>query len=132
MRISDWSSGRVLFRSPAPAPATAERPAPGSGRHAEGDPAANHRVALKGGRCVPLERRGSNGDPGAGGIAMKLAYVGLCGFRGDRKSVVSGKRVSVRVDLGGRRRIDTQHLSSTACLPAGSIASLVLLYHQSY
>src|SRR3546814_4550277 len=85
MRISDWSSGRVLFRSPAPAPATAERPAPGSGRHAEGDPAANHRVALKGGRCVPLERRGSNGDPGAGGIAMKLAYVDLCGFRGYRK-----------------------------------------------
>src|SRR3546814_3813312 len=45
----------------------------------------NHRVALKGGRCVPLERRGSNGDPGAGGIAMKLAYVDLCGFRGYRK-----------------------------------------------
>src|SRR3546814_14134716 len=85
MRISDWSSGRVLFRSPAPAPATAERPAPGSGRHAEGDPAANHRVALKGGRCVPLERRGSNGDPGAGGIAMQLAYAELCGFLGYRK-----------------------------------------------
>src|SRR3546814_7802671 len=45
----------------------------------------NHRVALKGGRCVPRERRGSNGDPGAGGIAMKLAYVDLCGFRGYRK-----------------------------------------------
>src|SRR3546814_14184574 len=85
MRISDWSSGRVLFRSPAPAPATAERPAPGSGRHAEGDAAAHHRVALKGGRCVPLERRGSNGDPVAGGIAMKLAYVDLCGYRGSRK-----------------------------------------------
>src|SRR3546814_1432879 len=42
-------------------------------------------LALKGGRCVPLERRGSNGDPGAGGIAMKLAYVDLCGFRGYRK-----------------------------------------------
>src|SRR3546814_9440490 len=82
MRISDWSSDVC---SSDLAPATAERPAPGSGRHAEGDPAANHRVALKGGRCVPLERRGSNGDPGAGGIAMKLAYVDLCGFRGYRK-----------------------------------------------
>src|SRR3546814_12439090 len=43
-------------------------------------------------------------------------------FRIDRKSVVQGKRVSVRVDLGGRRIIkkqlrtietDTQHIETT-------------------
>src|SRR3546814_17395288 len=32
---------------------------------------------------------------------------------GDRQSVVSGKRVSVRVDLGGRRNINKKNTSST-------------------
>src|SRR3546814_20786554 len=32
------------------------------------------------------------------------------GFGGDRKSVVSGKRVSVRVDLGGRRIIQKKKI----------------------
>src|SRR3546814_17273958 len=40
------------------------------------------------------------------------------GFRGpDRKSVVSGKSVSVRVDLGGRRLIKTKR----TCLIGGSL-----------
>src|SRR3546814_17042114 len=36
-----------------------------------------------------------------GGTVMILAAIML----GDRKSVVSGKRVAVRLDLGGRRRL---------------------------
>src|SRR3546814_20446912 len=45
-------------------------------------------------------------------------------LRLDRKSVVSGKSVSVRVDLGGRRSItkhiqsDTKHLLSTLSQPS--------------
>src|SRR3546814_14401514 len=34
---------------------------------------------------------------------------------GDRKSVVSGKRVSVRVDLGGRRIIKKKKRIQTSC-----------------
>src|SRR3546814_10962127 len=34
-------------------------------------------------------------------------------FSGDRKSVVSGKSVSVRVDLGGRRTIQYKHYQSS-------------------
>src|SRR3546814_12023211 len=35
--------------------------------------------------------------------AAALAAAGLCHLRGDRKRVVSGKRLSVRVVFGGRR-----------------------------
>src|SRR3546814_20419023 len=45
-------------------------------------------------------------------LVLLFLYLGVIGLNGafddprrDRKSVVEGKRVSVRVDLGGRRRI---------------------------
>src|SRR3546814_19351725 len=48
----------------------------------------------------------------AAGVTGALLMFGAIALTGalpeDRKSVVSGKRVSVRVDLGGRRRIKQQ------------------------
>src|SRR3546814_14397981 len=41
------------------------------------------------------------------GIGSEVAYLDY--FRGDRKSVVEGKSVSVRVDRGGRRIITKKH-----------------------
>src|SRR3546814_12355965 len=46
----------------------------------------------------------ARGDP-PGGISRHPPGAGLSGLSRDRKSVVSGKGVSVRVDLGGRRTI---------------------------
>src|SRR3546814_6844546 len=91
MRISDWSSDVCSsdLRLPAdhatdtppddpPAPAVPSQGAP------DGTP-----VAQKPATGPVAGRR----RPGGAGVA------------GDRKSVVEGKRVSVRVDLGGRRVI---------------------------
>src|SRR3546814_13125783 len=44
-------------------------------------------------------------DPGKTRHAAKDSAAGVAFQQPDRKSVVEGKRVSVRVDLGGRRRI---------------------------
>src|SRR3546814_14953588 len=41
-------------------------------------------------------------------VGAWLYWLVLAGTAADRKSVVSGKRVSVRVDLGGRRLIKKQ------------------------
>src|SRR3546814_20966914 len=41
--------------------------------------------------------------PGASGAAASFVAASAAGAASDRKSVVSGKSVSVRVDLGGRR-----------------------------
>src|SRR3546814_13587345 len=50
-------------------------------------------------------------DVGAGLLdrAMLVLGAGFCWFL-DRKSVVEGKSVSVRVDLGGRRSIKKKHM----------------------
>src|SRR3546814_17941754 len=67
-------------------------------------------------QCLCQLSRGEQGALAADGAALGRADSGrdcagvgiLVAGRaagGDRKSVVSGKRVSVRVDLGGRRRI---------------------------
>src|SRR3546814_13899823 len=87
MRISDWSSRRVLFRS-----ARASRGAVVPHDRARDQAAKRHSPAP--GQCV------RDGAPTRGGgrdrHGDRQPFV-------DRKSVVSGKRVSVRVDLGGRR-----------------------------
>src|SRR3546814_13791750 len=67
------------------------------------------------GQICPEDRavvdHGAGTQGGRGGYGYSLSYLSLSGvpapgvFRPDRTSVVSGKRVSVRVDLGGRRII---------------------------
>src|SRR3546814_15792530 len=52
--------------------------------------------------------------PAAGGVLVQAAgrvqwWRAHSTWVGDRKSVVEGKRVSVRVDLGGRRSIQKKH-----------------------
>src|SRR3546814_16060006 len=85
MRISDWSSdvcsSDLLWR-----PSGAGR---GRHRDAEDLRGAGHRLACS--------RRGTALPGRAAAFRRSPA-----GRRGDRKSVVSGKSVSVRVDLGGR------------------------------
>src|SRR3546814_16280329 len=92
MRISDWSSRRVLFRSSGGARCAAPlvlshllldhaADVPGRGR-------PDHRLDRPAGHCrLDGRRRADFLD------------------RGDRKSVVEGKGVSVRVDIGGLRII---------------------------
>src|SRR3546814_15332633 len=102
MRISDWSSDVCSSD-------LAEALVPGGGRQrgptaqdgqllpAEGGHLANHRPRL-------TERRQQRLDQGAdGGDADSVCSCGV--LERDRKSVVSGQSVSVRVDLGGRRII---------------------------
>src|SRR3546814_4358277 len=80
MRISDWSSDVCS----SDLRAAAQRAAGHSGHVVGGDVDVQHRLAL-GGRLAGAGRR-NGGD-------------------GELKRVVSGKRVSVSVDLGGRRII---------------------------
>src|SRR3546814_20012874 len=86
MRISDWSSdvcssdlGRVARR-----------------RRKPGQPPGGHDACVGAGGAAG--GAGDHGQPGAvergGGVFFRPS---------DRKSVVKGKSVSVRVDLGGRR-----------------------------
>src|SRR3546814_4846700 len=88
MRISDWSFRRVLFRS--------RRQGLSDVVHTEGRDAA-------------VRRRGScrrRGGAGAGSRFPRIDALGRALYRRqrqDRKSDVSGKGVSVRVDIGGRR-----------------------------
>src|SRR3546814_7262929 len=94
MRISDWSSdvcSSDLTQMEAPVEVT--------GRH---------------------RPRGAVDVPGRGHVSQATVDV-IGGHRGsaygssDRRSGVSGKSVSVRVDLGGRRRISTKktHTNNT-------------------
>src|SRR3546814_16621741 len=55
-------------------------------------------------RDLQHRRRCRPGDRGAGQAGARLEYL-LFAVISDRKSVVSGKSVSVRVDLGGSRSI---------------------------
>src|SRR3546814_15847917 len=100
MRISDWSSdvcssdlGRVRLRHAAPLLDTTHRPRPQPRR-----PEVQRRVA-------PGALLGSaHGGAGLDHAALRQAVRPGRGT-GDRKSVVWGKRVSVRVDHGGPRII---------------------------
>src|SRR3546814_15304136 len=58
-------------------------------------------------RCVAGTREGSGAGEDQGEDLAEGAVLAQ-GQRGDRKSVVEGKRVSVRVDLGGRRIFTTK------------------------
>src|SRR3546814_11693447 len=98
MRISDWSSDVVLFRS------RRGGALPPRHRHAGG--AAPALVARCAGPAVlrhgaPARRGGPAGRLVPAGDERPRDAAGPA----DRKSVGSGKSVSVRVDLGGRRII---------------------------
>src|SRR3546814_14993392 len=91
MRISDWSSD-VCSSDLVPPPHAVDLPGPlcqpqsalaGEGHRRRADPGLRPRAERPGGA-----------RPGRRAAAA-----------GDRKSVVEGKRVSVRLDLGGRRII---------------------------
>src|SRR3546814_20523863 len=107
MRISDWSSdvcssdlqGRGVFAG-LPAPLTATRyhsltidPASFPHEHLEVTATAEDGVIM--------------------GLQHRTLPIYGVQFHPDRKSVVSGKSVSVRVDLGGRRIITTKRKRQT-------------------
>src|SRR3546814_13546951 len=112
MRISDWSQTCALpiFRPHAePWPQTAD----GRARRAEHHPLGSHRAiprALWRGslldgavsRCLPARR-----------TDRLVRGARPADFRRDRKSVVQGKSVSVRVDLGGRRLMKITNNNNT-------------------
>src|SRR3546814_18975238 len=105
MRISDWSSdvcssdlGEAVRRRRLREGREAEDDCPDRGRHRARRADARGRGRAH--RRQSLRFREHAGGPPPQPVA-------------DRKSVVSGKSVSVRVDLGGRRIINTKkHLSS--------------------
>src|SRR3546814_16904565 len=98
MRISDWSSRRVLFRSQRCRGLRRVSPARG---------AAPCRCDLN--ELHPLGRAAARTEPRADPGARVPAVLPAGGIvrrgRGDRKSVVEGKSVSVSLYLGGRRII---------------------------
>src|SRR3546814_11154927 len=108
MRISDWSSDVCSSD-------LGERQQ--LIRHGEGarDVAAgNHELAAE--PEGVSEGRGMSGPPRPGD---RRAYMSLRPVRvamRDRKSVVSGKRVSVRVDPGGRRIIKKKRAEQTSIM----------------
>src|SRR3546814_17735327 len=97
MRISDWSSDVCSSDLP---------------QRADGCRAGGGAVRQAGeGRALDIAAGGPGGDGGdeprrLGG--RERGAPGRVGGRGDRKSVVSGRSVSVRVALGGRRIIKTK------------------------
>src|SRR3546814_19888297 len=98
MRISDWSadvcsSDRVRVQSYASSVASSD------GRNEGVKVWAYYNHGLPGGSIV-FDLRGISSE----NSQMDVFRV-LLQFARDRKSVVYGKRVSVRVDLGGRRII---------------------------
>src|SRR3546814_12184964 len=60
-----------------------------------------------------LERFPLHAELAAGG-AGDAVVVGAAGGQADRQSVVEGRRVSVRVDLGGRRIIQKKNYNNTS------------------
>src|SRR3546814_19268438 len=123
MRISDWSSGRVLFRSSSSGGELV-------GSQRQGDASAvtldlNKRLDVR--APIPEEfgvKAGDDSVDSATGIqaAMlncgyqlertELTGLGLVEYKTDRKSVVSGKSELVRVDLGGRRYNKTTKITT--------------------
>src|SRR3546814_13062276 len=99
MRISDWSSdvcsSDLLGGRAAGGSGSALRPADNA-QHSTGKRRLTPQALLARSVGRPLRRRHSPPSPGRRHP---------CVADRDRKSVVSGKSVSVRVDLGGRRII---------------------------
>src|SRR3546814_10975658 len=105
MRISDWSSDVVLFRS------TLEESRPAASQLVDRAFRASHAAPQY---CHHRPRRPRQDHPRRRPAApVRLVPREPAGRRARqaRKRVVSGKRVSVRVDLGGRRNMKkkTQH-----------------------
>src|SRR3546814_12744583 len=103
MRISDWSSD--VCSSDLCGAARRER-AGRAGDAAGGGAAAHLRRGIDRGRAG-RGQAARGGQPAAAG--------------GDRKSVVEGKSVSVRVDLGGRRIIKKKNITYIQRLHDSSI-----------
>src|SRR3546814_12169091 len=111
MRISDWSSDVCSSDLP---PGEAEHPAR-TGQLDQFDFARLPRLEAHGGagrdvqahtpRAVPIEAQRV--------VGLDEVVVRADLERPDRKSVVEGKRVSVRVDIGGRRIIKKKKNSTT-------------------
>src|SRR3546814_11804292 len=118
MRISDWSSDVCSSDLTDELRPDSPRQA---GRHRAADPAParpDERLYYpddagdrRGARRMRRRRCGAGGDLYRGGRARLLRG------GGDRKSGVSGKSVSVRVDLGGRRIIKKKNLINYKCYP---------------
>src|SRR3546814_14830801 len=117
MRISDWSSdvcSSDLSRCLPPSAASSPSEQAGlSVQQARATPADAFDATAAGCRLSPIAASISFAEaPGppqgvvgeAVALAQGLQHAGEVAFQ-DRKSVVSGKGVSVRVDLGGRRII---------------------------
>src|SRR3546814_10945317 len=102
MRISDWSSdvcSSDLHHHAGPAPA----------EHAGVRP----RPHPRNGGCPQMAGRLSGGqEPWPGWLADAVACAHAGDLRPQRKSAVSGTRVSVRVDLGGRRFVNTKNCNN--------------------
>src|SRR3546814_11752158 len=96
MRISDWSSD-VCSSDLRNVGAHAD-----SGTGAAADPAGE-----------VLRRQAHVRRTRVGGAAPARRLLRGLGHRADRKSVVSGKSVSVRVDLGGRRLFKTKQTTES-------------------
>src|SRR3546814_12830158 len=95
MRISDWSSDVCSSDLVGQAIVLAEQ----QGVERVGVGGDRGQLRVDGGGHVVVEL-------GEGGQALaQLGLAAVAGLDGDRKSVVEGKSVSVRVDLGGRRII---------------------------
>src|SRR3546814_15978917 len=95
----DWTKGRLPCRlQPDSRGGSLSARSTGSGRT----------VLPKARRSGAADDRTLGPEPGGGGPSAIPADGGEGAPKGDRKSVVQGKRVSVRVDLGGRRHIKKQ------------------------
>src|SRR3546814_11840882 len=125
MRISDWSSdvcSSDLRRRQLPGRLCDDRGA-ADGRRAAGGPYRGTQAQPRRARPPARLRRrddedrqgAQSGHPARRFFRGKRGEGGAAVRRGDRKSVVEGKSVYVRVDLGGRRIINKQtnnhHLS---------------------
>src|SRR3546814_13892228 len=98
MRISDWSSDACSSDLRGSSVRRPREPARRAGRSCEFRPSLWSAAPRTGGPAPSAPYIGSNAARFKGAKSRRL-------FWGDRKSVGEGKRVSVRVDLGGRRII---------------------------
>src|SRR3546814_13419516 len=110
MRISDWSSDvcssdlDLSVSTPAGATALAHRGVPDVAGDA--DPVTGYRVRIDG-----VDREVGGTSAVAPMWAALIARLNTSRGAGDRKSVVSGKSVSARVDLGGSSIIKKKRIS---------------------
>src|SRR3546814_12489907 len=101
MRISDWSSdvcSSDLSVTPAP-----ENPPCWASRATDGSRPA---IACRGSRFPASQPKTWKADRAS--LRAPSPALSTNGAKADRKRVVQGKRLSVRLDLGGRRFIKKQ------------------------